>query len=108
MQTMTDTQEERDRAGSQLTRWELEIKREQVQRTLGMQEDLLRFLKWMFSIAFAVTLPTFIAAIFLDAWAVYGFETSDKVLITLGAVTGSEIVALISTSIKTFLKPPKI
>jgi len=88
--------------------WDIEIKQEQVQRTLTMQESLLSYLKWLFGISFALTLPTFIAVIFLNGWAVGGFNLSDKVVIALGSVVGIEMVGLISTAIKTFLSPIEV
>ena len=104
MRPMTDIQEEQNEQ-TRLTPWDIEIKREQVQRTLTMQEGLLTFLKWLFGIGFALTLPTFIVVLFLDGWRVGGFDLSDKVLMMLGGVALGEIAGLMGTAIKTFLRP---
>ena len=89
---------------SQQSRWALEIKREEVQRTLSMREDLLRFLKWTFGLSLLVTAPSFLAVLFLVGWKEKtGFELSDTVIMFLGGVTMGEIAGLITAAITTFL-----
>ena len=92
---------------SPFTQWDIEIRREQVQRTLGMQEDLLKFLMWTFGLSLGVTLPAFLVALFLTGWkGKTGFEVSDKVLIALAGTTIAEAAGLITTFI-TSLRLPK-
>lgn len=91
----------------QLHHWAIDIKREEVQRTLGMREGLLRFLKWAFGASLAVTLPAFLAALFLTGWkSKTGFEISDAILMFLGGLTIGQIAGLITTAITAFLKIP--
>jgi len=79
---------------------------EQVQRTLDVWEDFVRFLKWVLGFSLLVTLPSFLAVLFLTGWKdKTGFEVSDKVLMFLGGLTIGEVAGLITTSITGFRGP---
>jgi len=84
----------------------VDIARVQVQRTLDVWEDFIRFLKWVLGFSLLVTLPSFLAVLFLTGWKdKTGFEVSDKVLMFLGGLTIGEVAGLITTCITGFKGP---
>jgi len=119
-QNVHDEEEEGSQSPGEQTQWALgtrekqllvagsyvDITREQVQRTLDVWEDFLRFLKWALGFSLLVTLPSFLAVLFLTGWKdKTGFEVSDKVLMFLGGVTIGEVAGLITTCITGFRGP---
>jgi len=70
----------------------------------AMQASLLRNLGWTFVLTQLVTVPAFLAVLFLDGFGTWGFDLSDAVIMFVGGVTVSETAGLITVSITSFLK----
>jgi len=84
--------------------WDIEIRREWVQRTLSMQERLLRFLMWAEGIVLGVSFVAFLVVLFLSGWEETGFVVSDAVLNFLGGAALTAVGGLTATAITTLFR----